>query len=137
MFDAGEIEEGFPPFGLPPFSTVSHNKTLYFEDMASKYGTSLISIPFISFLETVATAKSFCEYSYLLSIFAAIPYDRILTCVVKIMIGRLQIEKFRLAGSWRQMKLSNKCCTWSNYCFYSYVISCRDISDVSYRNHYG
>ncbi|XP_033611671.1 sodium-independent sulfate anion transporter-like isoform X2 [Cryptotermes secundus] len=57
----GEIEEGFPPFGLPPFSTVSHNATLSFDDMASKFGTSLISIPFISFLETVATAKAFSK----------------------------------------------------------------------------
>jgi hypothetical protein len=83
MFDTGEIEEGFPPFGLPPFSTVSHNETLNFEDMASKFGTSLISIPFISFLETVATAKSFCEYSYLPSIFTAITHNRILPCYVQ------------------------------------------------------
>jgi hypothetical protein len=91
MFDSGEIEEGFPPFGLPPFSTVSHNQTLNFEDMASKFGSSLISIPFISFLETVATAKSFCEYSYLPNIFTAITHDRILPCVVNNMVVRLQI----------------------------------------------
>jgi hypothetical protein len=98
MFDSGEIEEGFPPFGLPPFSTVSHNKTLNFEDMASKFGTSLISIPFISFLETVATAKSFCEYSYLQSTFTVITYDRILPCTFSNVIVRLQIENFRLAA---------------------------------------
>jgi sodium-independent sulfate anion transporter 11 len=62
LFDSGEVEDGFPPFGLPPFSTVSHNKTLNFEDMASIYGTSLLSVPFLSVLETIAIAKSFCKY---------------------------------------------------------------------------
>lgn len=55
----GEVQDGFPPFGLPPFSTVSHNKTLNFEDMASIYGTSLLSVPLLSILETIAIAKSF------------------------------------------------------------------------------
>lgn len=62
LFYSGEVEDGFPPFGLPPFTTVSHNETLNFEDMASKFGTSLLSVPFISILETIAIAKSFCEY---------------------------------------------------------------------------
>ncbi|XP_021915006.1 sodium-independent sulfate anion transporter-like isoform X2 [Zootermopsis nevadensis] len=57
----GEVEDGFPPFGLPPFTTVSHNQTLNFEDMASKFGTSLLSVPFISILETIAIAKSFSK----------------------------------------------------------------------------
>jgi hypothetical protein len=30
--------------------------------MASKFGTSLLSVPFISILETIAVAKSFCKY---------------------------------------------------------------------------
>jgi hypothetical protein len=91
MFNPGEIEDGFPPFGLPPFSTVSHNQTVSFEDMASKFGTSLISIPFISFLETVATAKSFCEYSYLQSMFTAITHDRIFPCIDNNVVVRPQI----------------------------------------------
>jgi sodium-independent sulfate anion transporter 11 len=61
-FDSGEIEDGFPPFGLPPFSAVAHNKTFNFEDMASMYGTSLLSVPMLSILETVSIAKSFCKY---------------------------------------------------------------------------
>jgi MFS superfamily sulfate permease-like transporter len=75
MFNSGEIEEGLPPFGLPPFSTISHNETRNFEDMASTFGTSLFSIPFISFLETVATAKSFCEYSCKQTVFVVTNRD--------------------------------------------------------------
>jgi hypothetical protein len=33
--------------------------------MVQTYGTSLLSVPFISVLETIAIAKSFCEYFYL------------------------------------------------------------------------
>ncbi|XP_023727101.1 sodium-independent sulfate anion transporter isoform X4 [Cryptotermes secundus] len=57
----GEVADGLPPFGPPPFSTVSHNETLNFEDMARIYGTSLLSVPFISILETIAIAKSFSK----------------------------------------------------------------------------
>lgn len=55
----GEIAEGLPPFELPPFQTVSHNKSQSFEDMASIYGTSVLSLPFVAFLETISTAKAF------------------------------------------------------------------------------
>lgn len=57
----GTVEEGLPPFDLPPFETVSHNETLYFEDMAKTLGTSLFSVPFISILDTIAIAKSFSK----------------------------------------------------------------------------
>ena len=62
LFYSGEIAEGLPPFGLPPFRTVSHNVSQSFVDMASIYGTTVLSIPFVSFLETVSTAKAFCKY---------------------------------------------------------------------------
>jgi hypothetical protein len=65
VFYSGDIAEGLPPFGLPPFKTVSHNKSQSFGEMASIYGTTVLSIPFVSFLETVSTAKAFCKYTYL------------------------------------------------------------------------
>ena len=65
VFYSGEIAEGLPPFELPPFQTVSHNKSQSFEDMASIYGTSVLSLPFVAFLETVSTAKAFCKYTCL------------------------------------------------------------------------
>ncbi|XP_069685129.1 sodium-independent sulfate anion transporter-like isoform X2 [Periplaneta americana] len=57
----GPLEEGLPSFDLPPFSTYANNKTMYFDDMVTEYGTSLFSVPFISILETIAIAKSFSK----------------------------------------------------------------------------
>lgn len=65
VFYSGEIAEGLPPFELPPFQTMSHNKSQSFEVMASIYGTSVLSLPFVSFLETISTAKAFCKYTCL------------------------------------------------------------------------
>ena len=58
----GNIAEGFPPFGLPPFRTVFKNETYDFVAMTSALGSSLIAIPLISILESIAIAKAFCEY---------------------------------------------------------------------------
>ncbi|KAJ1526898.1 hypothetical protein ONE63_008450 [Megalurothrips usitatus] len=57
----GKIEEGFPPFGLPPFNTVFKNQTYNFVEMTSALGSSLIAIPLISILESIAIAKAFSK----------------------------------------------------------------------------
>uniref|UniRef100_A0A336KGN5 CSON009900 protein n=1 Tax=Culicoides sonorensis TaxID=179676 RepID=A0A336KGN5_CULSO len=57
----GNIGKGLPPFKLPPFTTVVNNQTVYFSDMITELGSSVISIPLISILETVTIATIFCE----------------------------------------------------------------------------
>ncbi|XP_068084369.1 sodium-independent sulfate anion transporter [Anabrus simplex] len=57
----GDIEEGIPPFKLPPFSTVYENRTYEFLDMTEELGTTLITLPLISVLESFAIAKSFSK----------------------------------------------------------------------------
>lgn len=57
----GKIGEGFPPIGLPPFSTVFRNQTYTFIEMTSALGSSLIAIPLISILESIAIAKAFSK----------------------------------------------------------------------------
>lgn len=57
----GKMKSGLPPFKPPPFSTDIKNGTehLDFTDMISTLGTSVISIPIISILESVAISKAF------------------------------------------------------------------------------
>lgn len=58
----GPIQAGFPPIGLPAFSTTTiSNVTLDFADMTQVLGTSLLSIPMIAILEIVAVGKAFGE----------------------------------------------------------------------------
>ena len=84
MFYSGEIADGLPPFELPPFQTVSHNKSQSFEDMASIYGTSVLSLPFVSFLETISTAKAFCKYTCLQIAILVTVLFIILSCVLSL-----------------------------------------------------
>ncbi|XP_068084506.1 sodium-independent sulfate anion transporter isoform X2 [Anabrus simplex] len=57
----GKIGKGLPPFQPPPFSTIYNNRTYEFLDMTSELGTSLITLPLIAILETVAIAKAFSK----------------------------------------------------------------------------
>lgn len=63
----GKIEAGLPPFKLPAFNTTIKGVEYSFQDMVKELGSSLITIPLISILETVAIAKSFGEYFMLFS----------------------------------------------------------------------
>lgn len=56
----GEIAKGFPPIGLPPFSTELNNQTIGFIEMVKELGSAPIAIPLISILETVTIATIFC-----------------------------------------------------------------------------
>uniref|UniRef100_A0A1A9WB25 SLC26A/SulP transporter domain-containing protein n=1 Tax=Glossina brevipalpis TaxID=37001 RepID=A0A1A9WB25_9MUSC len=58
---SGEINPGLPPFKWPPFSTTINGTTVPFKMMVSNLGASLISIPLISILESVAIAKAFSK----------------------------------------------------------------------------
>ncbi|XP_023247261.1 sodium-independent sulfate anion transporter-like isoform X1 [Copidosoma floridanum] len=55
------ITEGLPPFGPPPFTTTHNNVTYNFVDMLQIYGGSVISVPLIALLESIAIAKSFAK----------------------------------------------------------------------------
>lgn len=57
----GEIPEGLPPIALPPFSTELNGKEYRFFDMIKALGTSLITIPLVSILESVSIAKAFSK----------------------------------------------------------------------------
>lgn len=57
----GKVEPGLPPFQFPPFSTTIGNQTVYFKDMLEDLGSSIIAIPLISILESIAIAKAFCK----------------------------------------------------------------------------
>lgn len=57
----GDIKQGFPTFGPPPFSTVFNDKSYSFRDMFNALGLSLITIPLVSILESVAIAKAFSK----------------------------------------------------------------------------
>ena len=57
----GKVVSGFPPFQPPPFSTVIGNQTYEFSDMIKELGSSILAIPLIAILESVAIAKAFSK----------------------------------------------------------------------------
>lgn len=57
----GKVNGGLPPIKFPPFSTNIGNQTIYFQDMVKELGYSIIAIPLIAILESIAIAKAFCK----------------------------------------------------------------------------
>ncbi|XP_054000598.1 sodium-independent sulfate anion transporter-like isoform X2 [Hylaeus anthracinus] len=57
----GNITEGLPPFGLPPFSIVTKNHTYNFMELVSELGSTTISVPLIAILESIAISKAFAK----------------------------------------------------------------------------
>jgi sodium-independent sulfate anion transporter 11 len=57
----GKIAEGLPKFQVPPTSTELNGKEYNFMDMARALGLSLITLPLVSILESIAIAKSFSK----------------------------------------------------------------------------
>lgn len=55
----GNITEGLPPFSLPPFTVINGNHTYTFVMLIEEYGSSILSIPLIGILESIAIAKAF------------------------------------------------------------------------------
>ncbi|XP_017848938.1 sodium-independent sulfate anion transporter isoform X2 [Drosophila busckii] len=59
---SGDINAGLPPFRPPPFTTTDkEGNYVSFGGMLSNLGASLISIPLLSILESVAVAKAFSK----------------------------------------------------------------------------
>lgn len=46
---------------MPPFEIKVNNGTLYFFDIIKHVGSSVLALPLISILESIAVAKAFCK----------------------------------------------------------------------------
>ncbi|OAD61937.1 Sodium-independent sulfate anion transporter [Eufriesea mexicana] len=57
----GDITKGLPPFSPPPFSLVKGNHTYNFEELIGELGSTVISVPMIAILESIAIAKAFAK----------------------------------------------------------------------------
>lgn len=57
----GKVQSGLPDFILPPFSTTFNGQEYEFKDMVRALGFSLLTIPLVSILESVAIAKAFSK----------------------------------------------------------------------------
>ncbi|XP_076646091.1 sodium-independent sulfate anion transporter isoform X4 [Halictus rubicundus] len=57
----GNITEGLPPFGPPPFSITSGNHTYNFLESVSELGSTVVSVSLVAILESIAIAKSFAK----------------------------------------------------------------------------
>lgn len=55
----GNITKGLPPFSLPPFTVVNGNRTYTFLELVGELGSSILSVPLIAILESIAIAKAF------------------------------------------------------------------------------
>lgn len=62
----GQVTSGIPAIKIPPFHTKIDDKTLYFTDMITHIGTTIIALPLISILESIAVAKAFCKHCFFL-----------------------------------------------------------------------
>lgn len=61
-FVVGQVAQGLPAIAVPPLRTQIDGKTLYFTDMIAHIGTTIIALPLISILESIAVAKAICKY---------------------------------------------------------------------------
>ncbi|XP_017790325.1 PREDICTED: sodium-independent sulfate anion transporter [Habropoda laboriosa] len=57
----GNITKGLPPLELPPFSIVRGNDTYNFKELVSELGSTVVSVPLIAILESIAIAKAFAR----------------------------------------------------------------------------
>lgn len=58
----GKIASGFPDIKPPPFETIVGDGKIGFTGMLSELGSSIIALPLISILESIAIAKAFCKF---------------------------------------------------------------------------
>ncbi|XP_026673155.1 sodium-independent sulfate anion transporter-like isoform X2 [Ceratina calcarata] len=57
----GNITEGLPPLAPPPFSVVKGNHTYNFVESVVELGSTVVSVPLIAILESIAIAKAFAK----------------------------------------------------------------------------
>lgn len=58
----GQMDPGLPPFQPPPFSTTVDGSPVDFIGMVTRLSTTIIALPIVSILESVAITKAFCKY---------------------------------------------------------------------------
>lgn len=56
------MASGLPELKLPPMQTTIGDQTLHFTDMITHVGSSILALPLISILESIAVAKAFCKH---------------------------------------------------------------------------
>ncbi|XP_058121578.1 sodium-independent sulfate anion transporter-like [Anopheles ziemanni] len=57
----GNVTAGLPPLQPPPFTTILDGRTYSFSEMIGEMGSSLITLPLIGILESIAIAKAFSK----------------------------------------------------------------------------
>ncbi|CAK9803851.1 Sodium-independent sulfate anion transporter [Anthophora plagiata] len=57
----GNITGGLPPFTLPPFYIARGNDTYNFKELVSELGSTVVSVPLIAILESIAISKAFAK----------------------------------------------------------------------------
>lgn len=62
FFFAGQVASGLPYIKIPPMHTTIGNQTLNTLDMITHVGSSIIALPLISILESIAVTKAFCKF---------------------------------------------------------------------------
>lgn len=67
FFRIDRVASGLPELKVPPMQTTIDGRTLYFTDMIAHVGSSLLALPLISILESIAVAKAFCKCIFLAS----------------------------------------------------------------------
>lgn len=65
FFHIGQVASGLPGLKIPPMQTTIGNQTLNFTDMIAHVGSSMLALPLISILESIAVAKAFCKHFFL------------------------------------------------------------------------
>lgn len=55
----GRVATGLPDIKVPPFEIMVNNATLNFSEIITHLGSSVIALPLISILESIAVAKAF------------------------------------------------------------------------------
>lgn len=64
----GQVASGLPDFKIPPFEIDIKDgdngffRTLYFGDLIAYVGSTILALPLISILESIAVAKAFCKF---------------------------------------------------------------------------
>lgn len=75
----GQVASGLPDFTIPPFEIdIKENgflRTLYFGDLIAYVGSTILALPLISILESIAVAKAFCKFCESIDFFGSFPFN--------------------------------------------------------------
>ena len=83
----GNITGGLPNFTLPPFSTNYNNTNYDFSDLMKIFGTSIVSVPLVAVLESIAIAKAFGKLFLLCMNVTKIQSSRIFIALINLFLN--------------------------------------------------